>query len=57
MNTYAVLGRDGRTVANVIIATAAVAKDSYPRAIRIDTISPVPGVGWLYEKGVFSPPR
>jgi hypothetical protein len=46
----------GEIVANVIVADASFVATSAPGAIRIDNISPVPGIGWKYSGSTFTPP-
>ena len=46
--TFAILGSDKRTVANVIVADQEFVDAHYPGAIRIDQFSPVPGIGWIF---------
>jgi hypothetical protein len=53
---YAILNDVNTVVVNTIIADAAFVAANYPAAIRIDTITPQPGIGWTFAAGVFSPP-
>ena len=55
MATYAILD-NGSKVENIIMVTPSVAATHYPAAIEIDSIVPMPGIGWSYFKGVFTPP-
>lgn len=50
---YAVI--TGGVVTNTIVADEKFA-DGKPNIIRIDQMSPRPGIGWKYLKGEFIPP-
>jgi hypothetical protein len=54
--TYAILGPDNLTVANIISADPDFIKSAYPHAIALVDVVPVPGIGWRYQNGKFSPP-
>jgi len=43
-------------VENVIVAASIVAGELYPGSVRIDDLNPIPGIGWTYSGGTFSPP-
>lgn len=42
-------------VVNTIVADPEFISQFYPESIRIDNLDPIPGIGWLYLDGVFSP--
>lgn len=42
-------------VANVIMASQSFVDQYYLGAVRIDTLTPKPGIGWIYAGGKFSP--
>ena len=44
------------TVANVIVADQGFINVHCPGAVRIDTLTPVPGIGWTYDGTVFTAP-
>ncbi|HXR75149.1 MAG TPA: hypothetical protein VN737_04180 [Bryobacteraceae bacterium] len=52
--TFAIV--TGGRVANIISAEPDVAAQSFPQAVRIDNLNPIPGVGWTYSAGVFASP-
>jgi hypothetical protein len=52
---YAVI-KNG-VVDNTIVASQSFVNQHYPGAIRIDQMNPIPGVGWSYSNGQFSPPN
>lgn len=43
-------------VSLVIVADQAFADEHYPGAVRIDLLTPLPGVGWTYSSGAFTAP-
>lgn len=43
-------------VTNTIVADQEFIDTAYPGSPRIDQLDPVPGIGWSYEDGVFTPP-
>lgn len=57
-HVYAIIV-DG-VVDNIIVATPAfisdLGLDGTGRAVRIDNLSPTPGVGWTYRRRRFAPP-
>ena len=53
-HVYALI-HDG-VVENVIVATPAFVAEMTTDAVRIDHLTPTPGVGWTYSRRRFSPP-
>jgi hypothetical protein len=43
-------------VTQVVTGLPSTISTQYPGAIRIDTLTPVPGVGWTYDGSTFAPP-
>ncbi len=56
METQYAIHADG-VVRNVIVADANFVAIYCPGAVRIDNLTPVPGIGWSYVGGVFSAPE
>ena len=54
---YAVIQPGTNTVSNIIVADANFIALHYPGAIRIDTLMPMPGIGWRHSNGSFIAPR
>lgn len=54
MANYAII-QNGK-VSNVLLADDAFIAANYPGSPRIDTLNPVPGIGWLYASGTFTAP-
>ena len=54
IQTYALI--ENGMIGNVIDCTEEVAVITFPAAIRIDNLTPVPGIGWTYVDGAFIAP-
>jgi hypothetical protein len=52
--TFAVV--TGGVVTQVVTGLPATISEQYPGAIRIDTIKPMPAVGWTYDGTTFTAP-
>jgi hypothetical protein len=56
LNTYAII--ENEIVVNCIVADSDFIKSNYPKAIKIEDVSPQPCPGWSYKKGKFiCPPQ
>lgn len=55
MATYALLAPGG-TVINIIVAEPYFVEAHYPSAVEIDSVDPMPGIGWRYAMGEFTAP-
>ena len=54
IQTYALI--ENGMIGNIASCTAEEAAIIFPAAIRIDNLTPVPGIGWAYTNGVFIQP-
>lgn len=55
MADYAIINAAG-LVTNVIVADPEFIAASFPGAVQIDGLSPVPGIGWSWANGAFTAP-